>query len=190
MTWVAVAIAGSAVIGGIASDRAASKQAKAVRKSREAQNEITGPFTEAGKAGIPAMQAFVDEGGNFRDTQAFKDITNSSKANVGGLAGVQSGSRETALASFFATNFRPQRQNELMALINQGANVSVGQATNVGNSFSNQGAAEAAGVLGVGQAGIAGINALQFLNRNPTGFNQGVGVGSGVTNLLNQPGMF
>ena len=182
MSWVAVAIAGSAIIGGIASDRAASKQIKAERKAIAAQNEITGPFTQAGVEGLAGLQEFVNNRPNFRDTQAFKDITNSAKANVGGLAGEQSGSRETALATFFATNFRPQEFAERSFLPRLGANTAVGQATNVGNAFSNIGAAGAAGTIGVGQAAIGGINALQFL---PQATTQGQ-----VTKLLNQPGMF
>ena len=165
MTWVAVAIAGSAIIGGIASSSAASKQAKAERKSIKAQNELIGPFTQAGTQGLNALQSFVDEGANFADTQAFKDITNSSKA--GGQ--FQSGNRATALTDFFATNFRPQRLAELSFLPRLGANTAVGQATNVGNSFSNIGAAGAAGTVGVGNAAIGGLNAIQFLNRNPSG---------------------
>ena len=46
--WVAGAVVGSAVIGAVASDRAASKQAKAQRKAIETQNELIGPFTQAG----------------------------------------------------------------------------------------------------------------------------------------------
>ena len=150
MSWVAVAIAGSAVIGAVASDRAASKQAKAERKSIEAQNELIGPFTEAGTQGLNALQSFVDEGADFSDTQAFKDITNISK--VGGQ--FQSGNRATELTKFFATNFRPQRLAELSFLPRLGANTAVGQATNVGNAFSNIGATQAAGTIGVGQAAV------------------------------------
>lgn len=180
----AAAILGSAVIGGIASSRAASKQAKQQRKAIQAQNELIGPFQQAGAAGLPGVQEFVSEGADFSQTQAFKDIINTQKARGASL----SGGTLTSLTDFYATNFRPQRLNELSFLPTLGANAAVGQATNVGNLRQNLGATQAAGTLGVGQAGI---DFLSLINKsNPAGFNQGAGVQSGVTNLLNQPGNF
>ena len=165
MSWVAVGMIGASVIGGIASNRAASKQAKAERKSVQAQNELIGPFTQAGTAGLEGVQSFVDQGADFSQTQAFKDIINTQKARGANL----SGGTLTGLTDYYARNFRPQRMNELSFLPTVGANTAVGQATNIGNSFSNIGAAQAAGTLGVGQAAIGGLNALQFMNTsNPS----------------------
>ena len=64
----AAAIIGSAIIGGVASNRAASQQAKQQKKAIAAQNELLGPFSDAGAAGLPGVQDFVNEGGNFSDT--------------------------------------------------------------------------------------------------------------------------
>lgn len=154
----AAAIVGSAVIGGIFSSRAASKQAKATQAGIDAQNELLGPFAEAGQAGLADVQSFVNQGGNFADTQDFKDITNLAKAGRG--AGFGSGNLLTSLIDFQQTNFRPQRLQELLALPTLGANAAAGQATNVGNLQQSLGATRAGGELGVGNA----INSLSFLS--------------------------
>ena len=146
------------------SKKAAKQQVKGQQAAIDTQKQYLGPFAEAGAGGINALQQFVDEGANFRDTQAFKDITNSSKANVGGLAGVQSGSRQTALAEFFATNFRPQRMAELGFLPQLGANAAGNLARNVGGLQQNIGDARAAGTIGQGNSFASGINALGSLN--------------------------
>ena len=148
MTWVAVAIAGSAIIGGISSNRAAKKSAKAQKKGIEAQNALLGPYSQAGAQGLGAVQSFVDNGARFSDTQAFKDITNSSKAGGQYL----SGNRATALTDYYATNFRPQRLNELMQLPALGANAAAGQANNLGNLYTGLGNTQAAGIYGMGNA--------------------------------------
>ena len=176
----AAAIIGSAVIGGIASNRAASKQAKATRRGIEAQNELLGPFAQAGQAGLEGVQQFVGEGADFSQTQAFKDIINTQKARGASL----SGGTLTGLTDYYARNFRPQRMNELSFLPTLGANAAAGQATNVGNLQQSLGATQAGSILGMGSAAQQGINSLSFLNlTNPT--TQGR-----VTNLLDQPGMF
>ena len=157
-----LALLGSAIIGGVASNRASSKAAKAQRKGIEATNELLGPYSQAGAAGIPAVQSFVDSGSdvNFRDTQAFKDIINSAKSGGGNF----SGGRQAALGSYLMTNFRPQRLNELLALPTIGANASAQQATNVGNQFTNLGNTQAAGIMGMGAAGQNALNSYAFLN--------------------------
>ena len=185
MSWMAAAVVGSAVIGGIASNRAASKSAKAQQKGIDAQNALLGPYAQAGQAGLGGVQNFVDNGANFADTQAFKDITNSAKA--GGQ--VQSGNRLTALTDYYATNFRPQRLNELMQLPTLGANAAAGQASNLGNLYSAQGNTQAAGILGMGNAAQSGLNNLGFLQQYKQ--NQNAGVQSGVNDMFKQnPGWF
>lgn len=165
MSWVAVAIAGSAIIGGIASNKASKQAAKGQDKAIAAQNELLGPYSEAGAAGIPAVQSFVDEGARFSDTQAFKDITNSSKAGGQYL----SGNRATALTEYYAKNFRPQRLNELMQLPALGGNAAAGQANNLGQLYSNQGATNAAGTLGIANSLSSGLNSFAFLNAQQQG---------------------
>jgi hypothetical protein len=160
MSGIATAIVGSAIIGGIASNKASKRQSKSADRAIAAQNELIGPFSQAGQDALPALQDFVANGANFSDTQAFKDITNSAKA--GGQR--QSGNRLTALTDYYATNFRPQRFNELSFLPRLGANAAAGQATNVGNLNIQKGNAQAGGILGIGNSAISGINAFQFLN--------------------------
>ena len=191
MSGVATAIAGSAIIGAVASNKASKRASKAAQKGIDAQNELLGPFAEAGQAGLGGVQSFVDEGARFSDTQAFKDITNSAKA--GGQQ--QSGNRLTALTDYYATNFRPQRLNELMQLPTLGANAAAGQASNLGNLYSAQGATNAAGTLGVGNSIQSGINGLGFLamtNQNNAGgsnyqFGSGTGVAGNQIGSYNQP---
>ena len=154
------ALIGSAVIGAISSDRAASKVSKGQDRAIAAQERLLSPYSEAGQQGLGGVQSFVNQGGSFADTQAFKDITNSARA--GGQFG--SGNRMTALTDYYATNFRPQRLNELMSLPTLGANAAAGQATNLGNLYSQQGQTQGAGILGMGNAASGALNNLAFLN--------------------------
>jgi hypothetical protein len=175
------ALIGSAIIGGIASNRAASKSAKAQRKGIDAQNALLGPYAQAGQQQLGAVQSFVDNGANFADTQAYKDIVNSSKAGGQYL----SGNRATALTDYYATNFRPQRLNELMQLPTLGANAAAGQASNLGNLYTGLGNTQAAGILGMANSAQNALGNYAFLQNY-----RGNGVQSGVNSLLNQPGYF
>ena len=168
----AAAILGSAVIGGIASSRAASQQAKQQRKAIEAQNELIGPFQQAGVAGLEGVQEFVGEGGDFSQTQAFKDIINTQKARGASL----SGGTLTSLTDFYARNFRPQRLNELLALPTIGANAATQQATNIGTLRQNLGATKAAGTIGVGSSAIDFLSLINKTNPTGAGFNKQLGI--------------
>ena len=167
--WVAGALVGSAVIGGIASNRAASKSAKAQGKGIDATNALLGPYSEAGAQGLGAVQSFVDNGARFSDTQAYKDIVNSSKAGGQYL----SGNRATALTDYYATNFRPQRLNELMSLPVLGGNASAQQATSLGNQYNSLGNTQAAGILGMGNAAQNALGNYAFLKSYGGGQNGG-----------------
>ena len=182
--WTAVAIVGSAVIGAVASDRASDSAAEGQQRAIDAQNELIGPFSDFGKANIPQLQEFVDNGNNFSDTQAFKDITNISKA--GGSFG--SGNRATALTDYYANNFRPQRFNELFSLVGLGSNAATGQATNVGNAEIGKGNANAAGTLGAANSLNSGIQGLTFLNTLNNSNN--ASTQTQVNSLLDKPGNF
>ena len=106
------------------------------------------------------LQSFVDNGANFADTQAYKDITNSAKA--GGQFG--SGNRATALTDYYATNFRPERLNELLAIPKMGMYAATGLAEGIGGLQQNIGNANAAGTIGSANAWTSGLNALGSLN--------------------------
>jgi hypothetical protein len=180
MSWVATSIIGSAAIGAWASNRAADKQADATREGIAAQQRLTGPYAEAGHRSIAGVEDFVNQGANFSDTQAFKDIVNMSKSGrgLGGgpAAGRNAGSFGTALTDYYATNFRPQRLNELGFLTRIGANAAAGQATNEGNLYNTLGGAQAGGALGVGNSisgGLSDFAFLQLLKQNPNGLPPG-----------------
>ena len=170
----AAAIVGSAVIGGIASNSAAKKQAKGQQKAIDAQNALLGPYAQAGQAGLAGVQSFVDNGANYSDTAAYKDIVNSAKASGMGL----SGNRLTALTDYYATNFRPQRLQELMSLPTLGANAAAGLATNLGNLYDNKGATSAGSILGVANAANNALGTYNFLSMFNKSQNAG-GLGTG-----------
>lgn len=68
MTWVAVAVVGSAVVGGVASNQAAKKQAKGTEKgiaatkelALQARNDAIGLFQQGQKSGIKGIQSAMD----------------------------------------------------------------------------------------------------------------------------------
>ena len=66
MSWVAVAIGGSAIIGGVASNSAANKQVSAANRSADLQMQMynqtrsdTGPYREAGYAATHKLQSLL-----------------------------------------------------------------------------------------------------------------------------------
>jgi hypothetical protein len=66
MSWVAVAIGGSAIIGGVASNNSANKQVKAANRAGDLQMQIynqtredTGPYREAGYAATHKLQSLL-----------------------------------------------------------------------------------------------------------------------------------
>ena len=177
--WVAGAVVVGSVVGAVASNKAAKKQAKAADKAIEAQERLVGPYSYAGQDALPGVQEFVDNGAEFSDTQAFKDIVNQMKASGGNF----SGNKATALSSYYATNFRPQRFNELTFLPTLGANAAAGQATNTGNLLTAKGDAQAAGYLGAANSINSGLGSLAFL-----GQSGGYSLGGSNTGGAVQPG--
>ena len=163
----ALGVAGS-LIGAKGSKDAARQQVKGQQQAIETQKQFLSPFADAGTQGLGAVQDFVNQGSNFADTQAFKDITNSARA--GGQFG--SGNRATALTDFFATNFRPQRLNELAFLPQLGQRAAGNLASGIGGLQQNIGDARAQGTLGQAQNFAGGLGALgsidfaSLLNRN------------------------
>jgi hypothetical protein len=174
------AIVGSAVVGAYASNKAAGQQAKGQKKALEAQNALIGPYSDFGKQNLPALQEFAGTGADFSSTQAFKDITNSAKAG----GGFNSGNRATALTDYYATNFRPQRFNELFDIARLGSNAAAQQATGSSSLLSGIGASNASGTLGMANSVNSGIQGLTFLNMMK---NSGGGVNN--ASFLGQAGL-
>ncbi len=148
-------VAGS-LIGAKASKKAAKQQVAGQQAAIATQERFLSPFATAGTEGLGAVQDFVNQGSDFSQTQAFKDITNASKA--GGQFG--SGNRATALTDYFATNFRPQRLNELGFLPQLGARAAGDLASGIGGLQQNIGTAQARGTIGQGNAFASGIGAF------------------------------
>jgi hypothetical protein len=107
MTWVATAIVSSAIIGGYASNRAASTQATAARQGLDAQermferqNELQAPFRKAGEEALNkllplsmnytpfGMDQFTrDPGYAFRLTEGMKALDRTAASRGGLLSG-------------------------------------------------------------------------------------------------------
>lgn len=157
----ALGIAGS-LIGARASKKAAGQQAAGQREAIATQREFLDPFAQAGIGGLGAVQEFVGQGADFSQTQAFKDITNLAKAGRG--AGFGSGNLLTDLSSYYATNFRPQRLNELAFLPQLGARAAGDLAAGIGGLQQNIGDIRGAGTLGRAGAFASGLGALGSIN--------------------------
>lgn len=72
MTWVAVAVVGSAVVGGVASNQSAKKGAAATKKAAKNSTELSqyqfeqgleqvAPFKAAGESALPGLQGIANE---------------------------------------------------------------------------------------------------------------------------------
>lgn len=159
---LAATLIGSSLISGFFSNKAGKRQAAGAQAGIEAQREFIGPFAEAGISGLGAVQDFVNTGGDFSQTQDFKDIANLAKAGRG--AGFGSGNLLTSLIDFQQTNFRPQRLDELLALPRLGVGAATGAASNIANLEQNAATARARGDIGIGTAATSGLNSLAFLS--------------------------
>ena len=108
MTWVAAAIAGSSIIGGYASSKAAKEQARATDRATAAQErmfnrqiELQEPFRQAGVNALPELieasrytpfsmdQFQQDPGYAFRMREGLKALDRSAAARGGLLGGNQ-----------------------------------------------------------------------------------------------------
>jgi hypothetical protein len=151
------------------SGKAADQQVAGQQAAIDTSKEFLSPFQQAGAAGLGGLQSFVDEGSNFSDTQAFKDIVNTQRSSGGKL----SGNTLSSLTDFYANNFRNQRLNELSVLPQLGAQAAGQLASNIGGIQQNIGDINASGTVGktnaiTGAIGFGGNLASTFLNRNTT----------------------
>lgn len=160
---------GGKLLAGRGAGKAADQQIEGQQAALETQREFLSPFQQAGEAGLGGLQSFVDEGANFADTQAFKDIVNTQRAG----GGLLSGNTLSRLTDFYATNFRPQRLNELSLLPRIGLNAASSLAGNIGGIQQNIGDIRGSGTVGRtnafgGALGDVGDLASTFLNRDNT----------------------
>jgi hypothetical protein len=181
MTWVAAAIAGSAVIGGYASSRAAKTQAQAADRATEAQErmfnrqvELQEPFRQAGVNALPelieasrytpfSMEQFQqDPGYAFRMREGLKALDRSAAARGGLLSGNQLrgvtqfgqelGSQEYTNAFNRYQAERAARLNPLQSLTGMGQST----AANVAGQAGQLGQSMAGNIIGAGNARASG----------------------------------
>lgn len=180
MSWVAVAIAGSAVIGAVSSNAAADKSADATRDANAAaiseqrrqfdlSRQDLAPYREAGYGALERLRRlsegdfsdfYESPGYNFRLREGQKAIDRSLAARGMALsgAGVKEGIRYgQGLASDEFGNY----WNRLSGLAgtgqtatNTGAMLGANMAGNIGNYMANTGSARANAYMAAGQ----GIN--------------------------------
>ena len=148
------------LIGAKGAKKAANQQAEGQREALGTIREFNQPFVDFGRQNLDPLQEFVNQGGNFSDTQDFKDIINSQKAQGGTL----SGNQLTALTRFQQENFRPERFNELFSIAQLGQNAAAGTSNQIATLQQNIGTARGRGTTNATNALTSGINQLTFLD--------------------------
>ena len=181
MTWVAAAIAGSAVIGAYSSNKAAKSQEQAAREGTAAQErmfnkqvELQEPFRQAGVNALPelvaasrytpfTMQQFqADPGYAFRLQEGMKALDRTAAARGGLLSGATlRGAQRYGqdLASQEFTNAFNRYQAERAARLNPLQSLAgMGQTTaaNVAGQAGQLGQAMGANIIGAGNARASG----------------------------------
>lgn len=181
MTWVAAAIAGSAIVGGIASTQAAKTQARAADRATEAQErmfnrqvELQEPFRQVGVNALPelvaasryqpfGMEQFQqDPGYAFRMKEGLRALENTAAARGGLLSGNQMrgitrfgqelGSQEFTNAFNRYQAERAARLNPLQSLAGMGQTT----AANVAGQAGQLGQSMGANIIGAGNARASG----------------------------------
>lgn len=188
--WVAGAVVGSAVIGGIASNKAASTQAQAARESGDIQREIFErqvelgrPYREAGELAlnklIPlatqytpfGMQQFQqDPGYGFRMSEGMKALERSAAARGGLMSGAtgkalqrfgqEMGSQEYQNAFNRYQAERQAQLNPLQSLAGVGQTTSQQLAGQAGQLGQSLGEATQAAAAARASGYVGGANAL------------------------------
>lgn len=181
MTWVAAAIAGSAIVGGIASTQAARTQARAADRATEAQErmfnrqvQLQEPFRQVGVNALPelveasrytpfGMEQFQqDPGYAFRMKEGLRALENTAAARGGLLSGNQMrgvtrfgqelGSQEFTNAFNRYQAERAARLNPLQSLAGMGQTT----AANIAGQAGQLGQAMGANIIGAGNARASG----------------------------------
>ncbi len=170
--WVSGATVGSAVIGGISSSRSASRAAdsqeraslaaiEAQREQFEKQIELLDPFRQLGVDALPGLAALSTPEGQAEFYQQYYQspqftaqanaAQNAQLASAEATGGLQSTSTQNQLARIaptLGTSALQAQQNQLGQLANIGLSGAGSQAGYAGQF----GAAQAAGLQGIGQA--------------------------------------
>ena len=180
MAWVATAIVGSAIIGGVASSRAASKQAEGTgaaiseqRRQFDLNRADLAPFRESGVNALGRLNRlaegdtsgfFTSPGFEFRREEGLRGLENRFSASGGALSGnalrrlteFNSGLASQEFGNFFERNARLAGLGG--AATNQGIASGTAISGNISNALIGQGNARASGVLGINEALQGGLS--------------------------------
>jgi hypothetical protein len=180
ISFVAVAIGGSALLGAASSRRAGNQQANAANQATDVQEradlrarEDLQPFRDLGGGIANTLLDFTKTGPEtaLERTEGFTQIENSAAAggklrSGGTLRGL------TEFNSMLNSRNRAQRFNELFNLATLGSNAASRQATNTigsamvqGDLITGAGNAKAAGTVGVANAGVNALSNFAFLKQ-------------------------
>ena len=211
MSWVAVAVVGSSLIGGLAQSSAASSAANAqvasntqsIAAQQDMFNKVQAnlqPYMQAGTGALSQQQNLLGLGGAQAQTDAINALSNSPqmqslltqgenamRQNASATGGLRGGNFQAALAQF-----RPQLLNQLISsqFTNLGGLTALGQsaAAGVGNA-GMQSASNIGNLLSAsGQAQAAGImggaNAFNNALQGAVGGLSGYNQNQKLLNLL------
>ena len=182
MSWVATAIVGSAVIGGVFASKAAKQSRKgfdAATEEQRRQFDLTrsdfAPFREAGVEAVGRLNALssgdfssfqTSPGFNFRRSEGTRDIGNVFAARGGG------GNAMKRLVEFnqeLASNEFGNFFGRQLAIAGFGQAATQGTAAaganaaaNISNNLIGAADARASGIAGIGNAATAGIGNFLF----------------------------
>lgn len=182
MSWVATAIVGSAVIGGIASSAAAKQSRKgfdAATEEQRRQFDLTrsdfAPFLESGVNALGRLDDLsagdfssfqASPGFDFRRSEGIRDVGNVFAGRGGG------GNAMKALVDFnqkLASNEFNNFFNQQLALAGGGqaatnsvAAFGANASSNISNNLIGAGNARASGIAGIANAANAGIGNFLF----------------------------
>lgn len=203
MAEVAGAI-GSAVIGGIASNSAAKKQAKSQKQAMALQKQQydanvarAQPFLESGQNSLKLYQDAIGANGPEAQAAYYAGFQNDPGWEASQAAGVRAIERGGSRSGMYGSGntlaglYNYGQQNMLGAFQNRLGNLNTGAGygiqglnsiTGSSNNFTNQqtngfnniGAAQAGGIVGMGQAANSGIQNYLDYMKN----NQGAAAGA------------
>ena len=202
MSAIATAIIGGAIIGGVASNRAAGEVAEGTeasiaesRRQFDLNRADIAPFRESGVNALSRLNQlaegdtsgfFTSPGFEFRREEGLRGLENRFSASGGALSGnalrrlteFNSGLASQEFGNFFERNAR------LAGLGGAATNAGVASGTaisgNIGNALINLGNARASGVQGINAAAQGGLG--NFL------FAKGLGLFGGNNPLSAPPG--
>lgn len=203
MSGVATAIAGAAVIGAVASNSAANKQAKAAKNATQLQQnqwndtrESLQPYMDQGKSALASLNSFLADPNNQSFTaedfnrhsdpsyqwqlqQGQQALQNSQAAGDGVLSGAALKGMQNYTQGLASTNYQNaytnwfNTTNQNYSRLAGMAQLGEGAAAGAGNIGANLAGTAASSTMAAGNAGAAGI--MGASNAFTNGANNGAG---------------